>query len=392
MIGESILQLHECNAVDESIKSYEYDGYQSITQLNSAGQITITMENQDQFLHLHNSYLLIEGDVLKADSTRYADADLIALTSNRLMHPFSNLKLTLAGLMVEHVNYPGQATSLLGLATYSPDYSKGCGLIQVWTPGINANAAIANTGFVICQSFLLESTGPKGSFQCAIPMKHVFGYIDDYTKVTYGMRDTLQLIRKDDNDAMFCTGAAGAGKVVLSKQVWIVPIVQPNDVIKVNLYKSITANNTIPVGFLRRQCETFTLPQARSTVSRLGVSYAPEKPRWVLVGLQTGKSGNQERNAAIYYHCNLTNMQVCLNHSRYPTAYDIASRYYGIDNMLAGSQVNPAAYKALYPIHVFDVSKQSERLTEGVVDLTVKMEFSANVPADTQAYPLIISG
>ena len=45
----------------------------------SAGQITITIENQDRFLNLHNSYLLIEGNVLKADDTRYADADLIAL-------------------------------------------------------------------------------------------------------------------------------------------------------------------------------------------------------------------------------------------------------------------------------------------------------------------------
>ena len=40
---------------------------------------------------------------------------------------------------------------------------------------------------------------------------------------------------------------------------------------------------------------------------------------------------------------------------------------------------------------MFDVSKQSERLAEGVVDLTVKMEFSENVPADTQAYTLVIS-
>ena len=58
MIGESILELHETNATHESIKSYEYDGYQLITgtQINSAGQITITMENQDNFLHLHNSY------------------------------------------------------------------------------------------------------------------------------------------------------------------------------------------------------------------------------------------------------------------------------------------------------------------------------------------------
>ena len=116
-------------------------------------------------------------------------------------------------------------------------------------------------------------------------MRHILGFVDDYSMVTYGMRDTLQLIRKDDNDALFRTAAAGAGKVVFSKLAWSVPIVQPNDVRKVNLYKSITANNVTPVSFRIRQCETFSLPQARSTVWRLGVSPAPEKPRWVLVGL-----------------------------------------------------------------------------------------------------------
>ena len=54
----------------------------------------------------------------------------------------------------------------------------------------------------------------------------------------------------------------------------------------------------------------------------------------------------------------------------YKSFYDFASRYYGIDNLLAGSAASPAAFKSLYPIYVFDVSKQSERLTEGVVDLT----------------------
>ena len=101
-------------------------------------------------------------------------------------------------------------------------------------------------------------------------------------------------------------------------------------------------------------------------------------------------------------------MQVCLNHSRYPSAdaatdfdrehyactyksfYDFASIYYGIENLSTSSQVNPAAYKALYPVHVFDVSKQSELFTEGVVDLTLQVEFSENVSTNTQAYALVI--
>ena len=48
MIGESILELHETNATDESIKSYEYNEYQPIigTRLNNARQITITTSAQ----------------------------------------------------------------------------------------------------------------------------------------------------------------------------------------------------------------------------------------------------------------------------------------------------------------------------------------------------------
>ena len=114
------------------------------------------------------------------------------------------------------------------------------------------------------------------------------------------MRDTLQLIRKGDNDALFRTAVPGAGKVVLSKLALSAPIVEPKNVRKLNLYKSIAANNVIPVSFRMRQRETFSLPQARSTAWRLGVSSVPAKPRWVLVGLQTNKSGN---NAALFHHC-----------------------------------------------------------------------------------------
>ena len=211
----------------------------------------------------------------------------------------------------------------------------------------------------------------------------------------------MQLIRKDDNDDLFRTAASGTGKVVLSKLALSVPIVQPYDVRKVNLYKSIATNNVIPVWFRMRQCEMFSLPRARSTVWRLGVSSVPEKSRWVLVGLQTNKSGNQGNNAALFDHCNLTNMQVWLNPSRYPSVdkatdftkeqYAGTSRYYRIDNLLAGSAGSPSAFKSLYPNHVFDVSKQSERFTVGVVALTVRMEFSANVPANKQAYALVIN-
>ena len=177
---------------------------------------------------------------------------------------------------------------------------------HISTPAAN------NIGFYTRQGYLIRNPNPEGTFQCAIPMRHIFGFLDDYSKVTYGMRDTLQLIRKDDNDALsvvlsklawsgkddndalsvVLSKLAWSGKddndalsVVLSKLAWSVPIVQPNEVRKVNLYKSIAANNVIPVSFRMRQCEKFSLPQARASAWRLGVSSAPEKPRCVLVVL-----------------------------------------------------------------------------------------------------------
>ena len=70
--------------------------------------------------------------------------------------------------------------------------------------------------------------------------------MDDYSNVIYWMRDRLQLICKDDNDALFSTAAA-------------MGLFNETNVRKVNLYKSIAANNVIPISFCMRQCETFSL-------------------------------------------------------------------------------------------------------------------------------------
>ena len=45
----------------------------------------------------------------------------------------------------------------------------------------------------------------------------------------------------------------------------------------------------------------------------------------------------------------------------------------------------------LYPLFLFDVSKQSERLKYSVTDIQIKAFFENNVPAGTEAYAVIIS-
>ena len=58
---------------------------------------------------------------------------------------------------------------------------------------------------------------------------------------------------------------------------------------------------------------------------------------------------------------------------------------------MSNTTINPPDYKDLFQLFVFDVSKQSERLKLGVVDISVVMTFEKNVPANTFVYGLMIS-
>ena len=413
MTLEGILNISERLKSDDSIKSYQYAEYQPITgsQLNTSGQITITIENTDDFYHPRHSWLQIEGQLVKAvDEGAYGDEDLITLTNNALMYLFTNIKYSLSDMEIESLNHPGVATTILGSLKYSSTFNKGPGLMQCWYPDTNTNAALANIGFAIRHGYIVTKPNPKGTFSFAVPLEHILGFCEDYDKVLYGVRHTLTLVRStDDNDAILRAGAAAAGKVKLSKLSWMMPKVQPSDEMKYQLYKHIESKDVLDVGFRMRQCNVIQIPQTTSMSWRLGVKTAPEKPRYIIVGIQTDKSGNQEHNAALFDHVNVTNMSVVLNNEKYPnlnantnfTKYQFSHfykdmsefirKFYGADSMITNADLNPNSYVDLTPLYVFDVSKQNERLDTGVVDITVEMQFSVNVPANTRGYALVIS-
>ena len=240
-------------------------------------------------------------------------------------------------------------------------------------------------------------------------MKHIFGFCEDYDKVVYGLKHALTLTRNDDNDAIFRANAADAGKIELSKISWFIPHVEPADKDKMELYKIIESKRTLPVGYRMIQCDTASIPQANSFSWRLSVKSSPEVPCFIIVGFQTNKSGDQEANPSIFNQVNVSNAYVMLNSIRYPTAdYNISflakkfsrvygdaaefrSKFFNMDELISNPNINPSDYKDLYPLFLFDVSKQSEKLKYSTTDIQIEMHFSANVPANTHAYVVIIS-
>ena len=204
----SILRITDPILKDDSIDKYEEIAYEHIvgSNLNAPGQdIRLTIETQDIFTHPSESYLIIEGQLVRSDTGNpYVDPNnvLITLTNNGIMHLFKRIRYDLSGQEIENIMNVGQATTMLGLLKYPDDFSKSKGLNQLWYKDTTINANNNNTGFKIRRDYIIKNSDPVGTFSFKIPLKHIFGFCDDYDKVVYGLKHNLTLTRNNDNDAI----------------------------------------------------------------------------------------------------------------------------------------------------------------------------------------------
>jgi len=271
-----ILNITEKPKIDQSIEEYEYHSYEPITDsdLNRPEEIRINIETQDFFTHPSESYLVFGIKLIKnADDAVYTNADVITLTNNAMMHLFSSIKCQLSGQETESLFHPGQAKTMLGLLKFTDDFQKSTGRNQLWYKNAGTDASIAgnnqNNVFLARQQYIIQKPDPKGTFSFRVPLKHIFGFCDDYEKVVYGFKHQLTLVRKGDNDAIFRNNAADAGKVVLSKLSWCMPLVTPNLQEILALYKSIESKSSLPVGYRMIQCNSIPVQQTRNFTWRL---------------------------------------------------------------------------------------------------------------------------
>ena len=423
----SILRITDPILKDDSIDKYKEIAYEEIagTNLNAPGQdIRLTIETQDIFTHPSESYLIVEGYLEKDLNppnvlTYNRDTDLITLTNNGIMHLFKRIRYDLSGQEIENLVHPGQATTMLGLLKYPDDFSKSKGLNQLWYKDTTDTATIGNDGnfgFSI-RRFYIFNSDPVGTFSFKIPLKHIFGFCEDYDKIVYGLKHNLTLTRNNNDDAIFrnnndtAGNAMVNGRVILTKISWFMPHVMPADQYKMELYKIIERKEKIPVGYRMLQCDSASVPENSTSFSwRLSVKSSPEIPRYIIIGFQAGKSGNQEQNPSIFDNVNISNIYAMLNSMRYPTvdhnidfnknnfsrvygnAAEFRSKFFNMDELVSNPNFTPLEYKNLYPLFLFDVSKQSEKLKYSTTDIQIKMHFNqGGAPANTQVYGVIIS-
>ena len=292
-----------------------------------------------------------------------------------------------------------------GLPKYPDDFSNAQDLNQLCYKDRTTTAVKAdNMGFAARHACLIQSPIVKGIFSFRIPMKHIFGFCEDYDKIVYGLKHNLTLVRKTDDDAIFRGAAAGAGNVSLDKIAWFMPHVIPADAEKFSIYKTIESKVKVPVAY--RQCDMLSVPESTSFTWRLSVKTAPEKPRFIIVGFQTAKDGDQTKNPSTFDHVKIRNAYVMLNSDRYPAVdYNLSFsnqkcsrlygeaalfgvKFFGMDELITQSNTTPCDYKTLYPLYH---SMSASRKKNSNPLLLIKANFTENIPANTRAFALVIS-
>ena len=417
-----ILQITEDIPVDDSIYEYEYKEYNPIAGTDfNRGSIVITIESQDIYTHPAESFLIIDGVLIKRDRDNnnafqyYNNADTVTLINNGMMYLFSDVRYHLASHEIEVLQNPGQATTMLGMLKYPDDFNKSQGLNQLWcpdTPIVDNNIAdrVNNEGFKKRFKYIINEPVISGNFSFKIPLKHFLGFCEDYKKILYGMQQRLTLTRSGNiNDPIFRTGG-DIGEVYINRIRWFMPHVIPSDAYRLQLDKIIEKKEKIPVGYRMLQCDNAPVPPTSTNFTwRLGVKSSPDIPRFIIIGFQTDKNNQQDKNPAIFNHLSVRNIYVTLNAKRYPdTDYvnnfttNHYSRIYGdaalfrkkffnMDELISNPGIDPISYKNIFPLFVFDVSKQSEKLKTSVSDIHIKATFGANPGNNVMAYAVIIS-
>ena len=160
----SILRITDPIPSETSIDRYEDIEYEPVTETNlnnHGGDIRLVIETQDIFTHPSKSYLIIEGRLTKADNDSYGDNDLVSLTNNAMMHLFRSIRYQLSGQEIERINYPGQATTMLGLLKYLDDFAESKGLNQLWYKNTLTTAEANNAGWNIRRNYIIKNSSPK---------------------------------------------------------------------------------------------------------------------------------------------------------------------------------------------------------------------------------------
>jgi hypothetical protein len=224
----------------------------------------------------------------------------------------------LGGQQVEYFQNCGITTTIHNILTRPKDFQA---LEIMWYPDEkSALSDLTNQGYAKRWYYTTHPnnfnnrTIPPGpnigayNFGCAIPLSHIFNFCQDYNKVIYGMQHRIELQRRSDSYALYCSQfgsqnyvesgdpylssimAQGTNNytINLTKFRWAMPVVDPSLAMKEQLGKIIKDKTECNVPFLNKRFEApnSLLANQSSFSWKLQLTGGYEKPRFIAVAFQ----------------------------------------------------------------------------------------------------------
>ncbi|XP_050066339.1 uncharacterized protein LOC126555458 [Aphis gossypii] len=194
------------------------------------------------------------------------------------------MRYEINGIEIQKLKSPGVSSCLKAYCSYTPsdlNTLDNC----AWDSGLDGED---NKNFMSNDVF----TG-------CIPLKHLFGFCEDYKKILLNCNQQLILNRSStDLDALRMTQTVTPENVEKNKKItielikviWKMPIIRVNDKEKLKLLKVIDSRKTLSCAFRTWDlCEYPVLPRNTSHSWTIKSSSLLEKPRFILFGLQTDR-------------------------------------------------------------------------------------------------------
>lgn len=361
----NILQVKRSIVRSDDISGQQYHTYAPYsTAFNNNDEIRITIQSQDLYVLPSDSYLYLEFAVARRDGAAIV-ADTVHFTNTFITHMFSEMRYELNGFEIDRCKMPG----------------------------------------ITCLMKMLKAC-KESSSECL----QLLNLCDDFNKIVLNSKHELIVVRNRTNLNMYLGDDAMNLEFTVNKIVWKIPHVSLNDEAKLSMLQTVARNEDLLIPY--RSWDLYELPALPTTTRHtwsVKTTNKVNKPRYVIVGLQTNRNNVAAADSSAFDHCNVTNMKLYLNNDRFP--YDdyhlnFAQRKYH-EMFLSLTKIQKSYYNDTggttplgdwptyanflgRPLFVFDCTRTDESLKPGMVDVRIEIEASVNFPANTTAYCLII--
>src|SRR5436190_14874524 len=269
--------------------------YASSTYKNN-DEIRIPVSQQDIITAPFESTLHIKGTV-SGKKTDGSAAD-VSLVNNAMSFLFDELRYEIGGVQLDRTKNVGITTTI-----------KNCLSIQKAEENNLKNACWLGVG----------NTEETKSFTYSIPLKLLLGFAEDYRKIVMNVKQELILLRSaSDLNAIHSVDATEV-TLTITEVYWRVPHITVSDTLRLKLLRLIEKDTRIHVPF--RSWELHEYPSLPTTTLQswtIKTSSQLEKPRYVILALQTDRKGKIAKDMSQFDGCKLKNLKVYLNSQYYP--------------------------------------------------------------------------